>query len=395
MLGALIGDIVGSRFEFNNHRSKNFELFAKDSFVTDDTIMSLAIAKALIETGKHVKSKSNKYYELLEANSIKYMQSIGRKYPNCGYGGRFQVWMFDDNPKPYNSYGNGSAMRISPVAWVANNESELKKLSQVVTGVTHNHPEGLKGAEAVALAIFLSRKGYYKQEIKDRIEQDYYILDFTINRIRKSYAFNETCQDTVPQALQAFFESDSFEDAIRTAISVGGDSDTLAAITGSIAEAYYGVPKHIERESLSFLDNKLTLLYEEWIEFINKQETLAKYHVITKYIPFFESNLLRDENYDIYTLPKEYHYFFNDLWSIQKANDSFINHDVLTRLGIQWKQSYLIGLDINNLNEDELIYIMTRLHSTERIHGGTVVYFIKNGYYLAWLKRLKEISESK
>ncbi|NLY36850.1 MAG: ADP-ribosylglycohydrolase, partial [Tissierellia bacterium] len=251
MIGAIIGDIVGSRFEFNNHRSKEFELFTKECEATDDSIMTLSIAKAIMETEKAVKSDpklsdfGNDYYSLLEKMTIRYMQEIGRKYPNCGYGGRFAGWMFSDNPKPYNSFGNGSAMRVSPVGFVAKSEDDLYDLSRAVTRVTHNHKEGLKGAEAAALAIFMARQGYTKAEIRDRINKEYYSLDFTIDEIRDTYRFNETCQETVPQAIEAFLESTSFEDAIRTAISVGGDSDTLAAITGSIAQAYYGVPEEI------------------------------------------------------------------------------------------------------------------------------------------------------
>ena len=395
MLGAMIGDIVGSRFEFNNHRSKNFELFTSESFVTDDSIMTLAIAKAIIETEKVFKSKNKEYYALLEENTVKYMQEVGRKYPDCGYGGRFLEWMFGDTPKPYHSYGNGAAMRVSAVSYIAKNEEEVKLLSQSVTGVTHNHIEGIKGAEAVALAIFLSRKGYIKRDIKARIEKDYYKLNFTINSIRETYEFNETCQDTVPQALQAFFESNSFEDAIRTAISVGGDSDTLAAITGSIAEAYYGVPDYLEQEVLTYLDDYLKELYREWTEIITKNNGISKYHVVTKYISLFENNTLSDDNYDIYTLPTEYHDFFNDLWSVKHVHIATTNYNILKNLGIQWKDTDIKNLEISKLNEYDLIYIMTRLHSTERIHGGTVVYFIKNGYYLAWLQRLKEISDYK
>ena len=268
MLGAIIGDIVGSRFEFNNHRSKNFDLFTRESFVTDDTIMSLAIGKAIIETEKMCISKNNDYYALLEKNTIKYMQKIGRKYPDCGYGGRFFSWMFSEHPKPYNSFGNGAAMRVSAVSYITKDEEDLKSLSRTVTAVTHNHPEGIKGAEAIALAIFLANNHHSKESIRKRIVKDYYPLDFTMDSIRSTYQFNETSQDTVPQALQAFFESTSFEDAIRTAISVGGDSDTLAAITGSIAEAYYRIPPSIKNKAIRYLDNDLKALYDEWVEFL-------------------------------------------------------------------------------------------------------------------------------
>jgi len=272
MLGAIVGDIVGSRFEFDNYRKKDFELFTDRSFVTDDTIMSISIGKAIMETEKENTEKTDAYYELLEKNTIRYMRKIGKIYPNCGYGGRFFHWMFSDDPKPYNSFGNGAAMRVSPVAWVAKDENEVKMLSKTVTAITHNHPEGIKGAEATALAIFMAKKGFSKQEISLRIQQDYYDLGFTIDEIRNTYEYNETCQGTVPQALQAFLESTSFEDAIRNAISLGGDSDTMGAIAGSVAEAYYGVPKNIEAKAMRYLDDHLKPMYGQWKAFLEKKE---------------------------------------------------------------------------------------------------------------------------
>ena len=267
MLGAMIGDIVGSRFEFDNHRDKNFELFTDECKVTDDSIMTLAVAKALMETAKHSVG-AEPYRSELERLTVKYMQEIGRKYPDCGYGGMFGRWVFSESPMPYNSFGNGAAMRISPVGFFTRSEEEVRRLSKAVTGVTHNHEEGLKGAEAVAMAIFWARKGKDKEEIRQNIVQHYYSLNFTIDGIRDTYLFNETCQETVPQAIVAFLESASFEDAIRTAISVGGDSDTLAAITGSIAEAYYGVPKELREKALTYLDDYLSVIFYEWEKFI-------------------------------------------------------------------------------------------------------------------------------
>jgi len=259
MLGAIIGDIVGSRFEWNNNRSKQFDFLTYKCGVTDDSIMSFAIAKALLE------SKAD--YSDLSENAVKSMQSVGRHYPNCGYGARFREWIYSDNPRPYGSYGNGSAMRVSACGFVANNLEEAKQLSKAVTEVTHNHPEGLKGAEATAVAIFLARSGKNLLEIRDYITKNYYHLDFTLDGIRDYYEFNENCQDTVPQALEAFFESKNFEDAIRNAISIGGDSDTLAAITGGIAEAYYGIPTEIRKHALTFLDERLLKIF---VEFENK-----------------------------------------------------------------------------------------------------------------------------
>lgn len=271
MIGAIIGDIAGSRFEFNNYRSKDFELFTEGCFTTDDSIMTLAVAKAIMETDKRIDPASknlgisNEYRQLLSELTVKYMQETGRLYPDCGFGGMFYRWVFSNDPRPYNSFGNGAAMRISPAGFAARTEKEAISLSETITAVTHNHPEGLKGAEATVTAIYMARQGMTKNDIRDRITKVYYPLDFTIDEIRPSYRFNETCQETVPQAIEAFLESDSFEDAVRTAISLGGDSDTLAAITGAIAEAYYGVPDWIRDRALSYLDDDLRAIYDEWI----------------------------------------------------------------------------------------------------------------------------------
>ena len=259
MLGAIIGDIVGSVYEFNNIKTKEFPFFGDEyehPFFTDDTVMSLSIAMALLQ------SKGN--YKNLSNDCIRYMQYIGQKYPFCGYGGSFYNWIFADDPQPYNSYGNGSAMRVSACGFVGKDLEEVKDLSRKVTEISHNHPEGLKGAEATAVAIYLAREGKSIKEIKDYITQNYYKIDFTLDEIRPTYRFNEICQDTVPQALEAFFESTSYEDAIRNAISIGGDSDTLGAITGGIAEAYYGIPKKIREEGKSFLDDTLKFILEEF-----------------------------------------------------------------------------------------------------------------------------------
>ncbi|GAP40964.1 ADP-ribosylglycohydrolase family protein [Flexilinea flocculi] len=271
MIGAIIGDIVGSRFEFHNYRSKDFDLFGKGCFATDDSIMTLAVAKAIMEamSGEQPSNSDtcDAFYDRLSTLTVNYMQEIGRKYPNCGYGGRFYPWVFSSDPKPYRSYGNGAAMRVSSAGFVAKSESMAKRLSEAVTAVTHNHPEGIKGAEATAIAIYMARHSSSMDEIRERINRDYYDLNFRIDDIRAAYRFNETCQQTVPQAITCFLESTSFEDAIRTAISLGGDSDTIAAITGGIAEAYYGVPDSIREKALTYLDEELLAIYHEWTNF--------------------------------------------------------------------------------------------------------------------------------
>jgi type I restriction enzyme M protein len=207
MLGAIIGDIVGSRFEFQNHRSKDFDLFGEGCFATDDSIMTLATAKAIMVC--------NGDWDILGKQAVKYMQEIGQKHPNCGFGGMYSRWIFSDKPMPYNSFGNGAAMRVSACGFVAKTEDEAKLLSRKVTEISHNHEEGIKGAEATSVAIYMARNGATKKEIRERIVRDYYSLDFTLDGIRDTYEFNETCQMTVPQAITAFLESITFEDAIQ------------------------------------------------------------------------------------------------------------------------------------------------------------------------------------
>ena len=262
MTGAIIGDIVGSRFEFDNHKSKDFTFLTPECFFTDDTVMTLAVANAL-----------NEYQTVTDLEDfkntlIKSMHTIGVKYPYCGYGGRFYGWIMNKRTEPYNSFGNGSAMRVSAVSWYAKSLDEAEVLAKATAEVTHNHPEGVKGAVSVAGAIYLARTGHSMAEIKEYVSK-FYKIDFTLDEIRPTYGFYETCQDSVPQAFEAYFESSDFEDAIRNAISIGGDSDTIAAISGSVAEAYYGISDELKETAVSYLDERLQKIYND---FNNKTE---------------------------------------------------------------------------------------------------------------------------
>lgn len=258
LLGAIGGDIAGSRYEFSNYRAKDFDLFSDKDFFTDDTVMTLAIAQALVDTAEAGKLNAG-HGDLLRANAEKQMQRFGREFPGRGYGGRFAVWLRSDNPKPYNSFGNGSAMRVSACGWAAKDAQEAENFARLVSEPTHNHPEGIKGAAAASLAVFYARTGMDKKQIGGQMRR-FYDLDFTLDEIRPTYQFNETCQETVPQAIVAFLESESYEDALRSAVSVGGDSDTLAAITGAIAEAYYGIPDDMQQKILSYIEGEPELM---------------------------------------------------------------------------------------------------------------------------------------
>lgn len=259
MFGAIIGDIVGSRFEGNNYQSKSFDLFGNDDLprppckFTDDTVMTAAVADALLQFDSIGDG------EAFQAVLTERMHAIGRAHPNCGVGVRFCHWIMRGGTRPYGSYGNGSAMRVSPVGWYADSLAEAERIAELSAAVTHNHPEGIKGAKAVAGVIWLARHGAGKPELREYVTERFYPDAFSrsLAEIRPGFTFDVSCQGTVPAALEAFWEAADFEDAVRNAVSLGGDSDTLAAITGSIAEAYYGVPDPIREKAVSFLDAEL------------------------------------------------------------------------------------------------------------------------------------------
>lgn len=264
MYGAILGDIIGSPYEFTGgHKTKEFPLFAEESTYTDDTVMTLAVSEALMDVSTDVSDEW-----ILKHLTIQ-MRYYGKKYPDAGYGHKFWNWLKTRYPKPYKSFGNGSAMRVSSVAWLYNDLETVRKMARLSAEVTHNHPEGIKGAEAVASAIHLARTGSIKAEIKAYIENNFaYNLSRTCDEIRPNYRFEGSCQNSVPEAIIAFLESNSFEDAIRTAVSLGGDTDTQAAIAGSIAEGYYGVPEELKAKCRDYLPE---LLLKVLIRFENLQ----------------------------------------------------------------------------------------------------------------------------
>lgn len=258
MFGAIIGDIVGSRFQFHSHKSKRFEFFHSGCYFTDDSVMTIAIGTSLLECYGN--------FENLSEVAVSIMQKIGRAYPYCGYGGLFRLWLKSAVPHPYNSYGNGAPMRVSTCGIVGKSLAEVKMLSRKVTEVTHNHPEGLKAAEAIATCVYLARTGSSKKDLLDYVQTYYYPMNFTLDEIRDDYEFDVSSQGSTPQALKAFFESVDFEDAIRNAISIGGDSDTIGAITGAVAGAYYGIPSWMIDKAKTYLDQQLRSLCETFVE---------------------------------------------------------------------------------------------------------------------------------
>ena len=266
MFGAIIGDIAGSAYEFNNTGDYHCDLFTVISNYTDDTIMTMAVASWLLRFPE-ITPKA------LEEEMVRIANDF--RFPKGGYGRNFRKWLFGTvDRKPYDSWGNGSAMRVSPVAWAAGSLEEALRYSDAVTAVTHDHPEGLKGARAAAACVYLARTGASKEAIRDHVREYYYPLKETLAEIRPGYSFDVTCQGAVPQAIQAFLEAESFEDAIRNAISLGGDSDTQAAIAGSIAAPFFGVPRAMREKALTFLPEDLKAILEAFEARFGAEKTI-------------------------------------------------------------------------------------------------------------------------
>ena len=261
MLGAIFGDIVGSVYEFYNTHDYGFVLLREYSQPTDDSYMTLAVAKALMESW-------GKDDDTIRACLVKEMQAIGRSYPNAGYGGMFHGWLRMNDPQPYNSFGNGSGMRVSPAGWLYGNMEDTLHAAKLTAEVTHNHSEGIKGAQAIAASIFLARTGADKKQIKKYVEDNFgYDLDRTLAQIRPTYQFYAICQRSVPEAIISFLEGEDYEDTIRKAISLGGDSDTIACMAGGIAEAFFGMPDYFKEESLRRLDQPMRQIVTDFQEF--------------------------------------------------------------------------------------------------------------------------------
>ena len=243
MIGAIAGDIIGSVYEHDPIKTKDFPLFHPRCCFTDDTVLTIAVAKAILS----------------DRNYLKAVRELGRRYPHAGYGGAFRRWLHSNDPRPYNSWGNGSAMRVSPVGFAFDGAEKVLEEARKTAEITHNHPEGIRGAQATALAVLLARTGAGKEQIRSEIEGRFgYDLQRSVESIRPTYHFDVSCQGSVPEAIISFLDSSSYEDALRNAVSLGGDSDTLACIAGGIAEAFYGgVPPFIRNKAMGILDEYL------------------------------------------------------------------------------------------------------------------------------------------
>lgn len=268
MYGAILGDIIGSPYEFDRgDKVKDFTLFDPRCNFTDDTVMTLAVAQAFMNLEDFQNTDDEEIIRTLEKD----LHEVGLRHPQAGYGGRFSRWLFLEGYTPYGSYGNGSAMRVSSVAWLYNDMDTVRRAARLSAAVTHDHPEGIKGAESVAAAIFMARNGASKEEIKEFIITEFgYDLSRTCDEIRPDYCHEESCQKTVPEAITAFLEGESFEDVIRTAVSLGGDCDTLTAIAGSMAEGFYGVPVELKRKAKLYLTMDLLDILERFDERIKQ-----------------------------------------------------------------------------------------------------------------------------
>lgn len=261
MYGAIFGDVIGSRFEFDRGgKTKEFKLFTAEDSFTDDTAMTIAVGEGLMNAGLDAD------IETVKKAVIESMQDWGHRYPNAGYGGRFWGWLFNgSNPRPYNSFGNGSAMRVSAAGLLYDSLERTREVARATAEVTHNHPEGIKGADCTATVMYMGRTGSTKEEILDYITKEFgYDISESLDEMRKRHEHVESCMDSLPKALRSFFDGESYEDVVRNAVSLGGDTDTLAAIAGAMAEAYYGIPAEIAAEGKNFLPEDMLEVLERF-----------------------------------------------------------------------------------------------------------------------------------
>lgn len=291
MNGAIFGDIIGSRFEFDRGPwTKEFELFTDECNWTDDSVMTIAVMEALMNAGKDAD------VETIKAECVKSMQKWGRKYPNAGYGARFIYWVHAKNPEPYNSWGNGSAMRVSAAGWIYDSVERTREVAKATAEVSHNHPEGIKGAECTATVMYLARNGVSKENIKDYVVREFgYDVSRTVDELRPLHRHDESCQDALPKALVSFFEGESYEDVVRNAVSLGGDTDTIAAIAGAMADAMYGVPVGITAKGIQYLETDMNEVCNAFPDFVKGENEPDSYQY-NRYIKMAAEDFAKDRS---------------------------------------------------------------------------------------------------
>lgn len=392
MIGAAIGDIAGSKYEFNNIHNEDFEILSDDTFFTDDTVMTFAVLKSLLE-GERNEIKT-------ERLMAKNMQKYGRKWPDAGYGGRFSRWLESKDPKPYDSYGNGSAMRVSPVGWFSHSLSETEKYAEISARVTHNHPEGIKGAKAVASGIFLAREGRSKEYIRNFISKKYgYDFSFTLDDIRESFTFDETCQGTVPVAFEAFFEAESFEDTLRKTVALGGDCDTTAAIACSIAEGFYPIPENLEKTAIEKLPEEFKQLLKKCDKDLGFAHSPFKKRDILDYTDYMLSNpatmrqeIRRPESEEKIVAPIYNDIFFNFINDVKKSDHMRDDYkELFAKHGIKQYEDMIIELpDASELLLDAML---TYIIEAERYVPGNVAWAAENGIIGDILQNLEKYAQ--
>ena len=395
MLGAIIGDVVGSRFEFNNIKTKKFDLFDKKCKVTDDSVMSVAVAEMCL----------NGYVPSNNRMIVQTLKKWGQRYPYAGYGDRFFNWVLSDEAAPYNSCGNGSAMRIAAVGFYANSAEEVEAYSKAVTEVTHDHPEGIKGAYVTAMCIYLARKGASKKEIKAFVEK-YYDIDFDYEYLRRTYRHDEEiCQNTVPQAIFCFLISNGFEDCLRTTISIGGDCDTTAAISCAIAEAYYGIPDKIAEAVMEFIPEDMKAVIRRFDSEI-QSSGVTRYGKLLKFIKPLEEYPDRLAKWHTPQPRKDkdgrnillfgYPIYESDTVDFLDAMTSFMVHnyvEVIESYGIKYENIDIHKLDLTQYDDKLILAMITAIIRSDRINEGLIVSMIQNGSFLKLLMRLQDFDE--
>ena len=388
MYGALLGDMIGSPYEFDRgNKTKDFPLFSDNSGFTDDSVMTFAVCEALL-TWKD--GDINELRPIL----VESMRDWGERFPDAGYGGMFHRWLFKSDPKPYGSYGNGSAMRVSPVGWLYDTIERTREVARATADVTHNHPEGIKGAESVASAIFLARTGKSKQEIRDYITDYFgYDLSRTCDEIRPDYFHQESCQRTVPEAMTAFLEGNDFEDVIRNAVSLGGDCDTLTCIAGSIAEAFYGVPAVLKIKCRMRLDPAMLLPLNMFITSrkpcVNEGlKGLASYHNVFSYMKKRHQSITTGFSYG-----EPIESYRMDLYAYVNQHPEFRQYgEILERNGFVAQHINLKeNLMYHRLDEEFVVSALMAIENGEHFSDGAIVDAYDSGVLINLLRRLKQL----